>query len=174
MVEPKINLQQQDAAPRRAKKTRMAAPKCPTEKKFRHLCRTKSIDVKQFKEQQTVEQQTVELTTFHPEASSGKRNERLWESAWVYGEKIGDSEVWKLSDSEVWKIQKWKKPVEKGEKADERRWSNRRQSCSSRRQHRSAQNRQEWLHRSAQHRKSSRIYLRRKVWTYDNLKSNRR
>ena len=30
---------------------------------------------------QTVEQQTVELTTFRPEASSGKRNERQYERA---------------------------------------------------------------------------------------------
>ena len=46
MVEQKAKLQQQEAAPKRAEKTRMAAPKCATEKKFRHLCRTKSIDVK--------------------------------------------------------------------------------------------------------------------------------
>ena len=31
--------------------------------------------------------------------------------------KIGDSEVSKIGDSVVWKIQKWQKPVEKGEKA---------------------------------------------------------
>ena len=39
-------MQQQEAAVKRAEKTRMAARKCATEKKFRHLCRTKSIDVK--------------------------------------------------------------------------------------------------------------------------------
>ena len=76
MVEQKANLQQQEEAPKRAEKTRMAAPKCAKEKKFRHLSRTKSIDEKEFKKQQTVEQQTVELTTFSQQASSGKRNER--------------------------------------------------------------------------------------------------
>ena len=45
MVETKANLQQKEAAPKRAEKTRMAAPKCATEKKFLHLCRTESIDV---------------------------------------------------------------------------------------------------------------------------------
>ena len=45
MVEQKAKLQQQEAAPMRAEKTRMAAPKCATQKKFRHLCRTKRIDV---------------------------------------------------------------------------------------------------------------------------------
>ena len=81
MVEQKAKLQQHEAAPKRAKKTRMAALKCATQKKFRHLCRTKSIDEKLFKEQKTVEQQAVKLTTFHPEASSGKRNERRYEKA---------------------------------------------------------------------------------------------
>ena len=69
------------AEPKRAEKTRMAAPKCAKEKKFRHLSRTKSIDEKEFKKQQTVEQQTVELTTFHPELLSGKRNESQYEKA---------------------------------------------------------------------------------------------
>ena len=59
------------AEPKRAEKTRMAAPKCATQKKFRHLSRTKSIDVLLFTEQKTVEQQTVDLTTFRPEVSSG-------------------------------------------------------------------------------------------------------
>ena len=45
MVEPKAKFQQQEAAPKGAEKTRMAAPKCATEKKFQYLCRTKSIDV---------------------------------------------------------------------------------------------------------------------------------
>ena len=45
MVEQKAKLQQQEAAPKRAEKTRMAAPKCATEKKFRHLGSTESIDV---------------------------------------------------------------------------------------------------------------------------------
>ena len=45
MVEKKAKLQQQEAPPKRAEKTRMAAPKCATQKKFCHLCRTKSIDV---------------------------------------------------------------------------------------------------------------------------------
>ena len=45
MVEQKAKLQQQEAAPKRAEKTNMAAPKCATKKKFQHLCRTKSIDV---------------------------------------------------------------------------------------------------------------------------------
>ena len=61
-------MEQQEAAPKRAEKTRIAALKCATDKKFRHLCRTKSIDEKEFRKQQTVEQQTVELTTFRPEA----------------------------------------------------------------------------------------------------------
>ena len=46
MVEQKAKLQQQEeAVPKCAEKTRMAAPKCATERKFQHLCRTKSIDV---------------------------------------------------------------------------------------------------------------------------------
>ena len=81
MVEQKAKLQQQEAAPTRPEKTRMASPKCTTENKFRHLYRTKSIDVLLFKEQKTVEQQKVELTTFRPEASSGKRNERQYDKA---------------------------------------------------------------------------------------------
>ena len=44
MVEQKAKWQQQDAAPKRAEKTRMAAPKCATEKKFRPLCKTKGIN----------------------------------------------------------------------------------------------------------------------------------
>ena len=73
-------MQQQEAARKRAEKTRMAAPKCATEKKFRHLCRTKYIDVLLLKEQKTVGQK-VEITTFRPEASSGKRNERQYDKA---------------------------------------------------------------------------------------------
>ena len=96
-----------------------------------------------FNEKQTVEQQTVELTTFRTEASSVKRNERQYKKRMSWWRKKGDSEVWKIGDSEVWKIQKWENPVEKGEKADERRWLNRRQSCSSRMQNRSAKNRRE-------------------------------
>ena len=46
MVQQKANLKQQKAAPKRAEKTTMAAAKCATEKKFRHLCRTKRIKVK--------------------------------------------------------------------------------------------------------------------------------
>ena len=45
MVERKVKLKQKKAAPKRAEKTRMAAPKCATEKKFHHSSRTKSIDV---------------------------------------------------------------------------------------------------------------------------------
>ena len=45
MVEQKAKLQQQQAAMKRAEKTRMAALKCATQKKFWHLCSTKSIDV---------------------------------------------------------------------------------------------------------------------------------
>ena len=81
MVEQKAKLQQQKAAPKRAEKSRMAAPNCATEKKFRHLYRKKSIDVSLFKEQKTVDQQTVELTTYRPEVSSGKRNETQYEKA---------------------------------------------------------------------------------------------
>ena len=67
-------MKQQKAAPKRAEKKTMAAPKCATEKKFQHLCRTKSIEVSYFKEKQTEEQQTIELTTFRQQASSGRRN----------------------------------------------------------------------------------------------------
>ena len=81
MVEQKAKVKLQEAAPKRAEKTRMASPKCATQKKIRHLCRTRSIDVLLFKEQKAVEKQTVELTTFRPETSSGKRNERHYEKA---------------------------------------------------------------------------------------------
>ena len=74
-------MQQQEAAPKSSEKTKMAAPKCATERVFRHLCRTKSIDVLIFKEQKKVEQQTLDLTTFRSEASSGKRNERQYKKA---------------------------------------------------------------------------------------------
>ena len=80
-------MQQQEAARKREEKTRMDVLKCATDKKFRHLCRTKSVDEKLFKEQKTVEQHTVELTTFHPEASSGKGNERKYEKAHEFMEK---------------------------------------------------------------------------------------
>ena len=49
MVEQKAKLQQQEAARKRAEKTRMAARKCATEKKFRNLCRTKSINYNNLK-----------------------------------------------------------------------------------------------------------------------------
>ena len=101
MVEQKAKLQQQEAAPKGSEKTRMAAPKCAKEKKFRHLCRTKSIDVLLVKMQKTVEQQTVELTTFRPEASSGKRNERQYEKAHELMKNKGESEVRKIGESEV-------------------------------------------------------------------------
>ena len=45
MVEQKAKSKQQEAAPKRVEKKRMAARKCATEKKFRRLCRTKIIDV---------------------------------------------------------------------------------------------------------------------------------
>ena len=45
MVEQKTKLQQQVAAPKSAEKTRLAATKSAREKKFRHLCRTKSVDL---------------------------------------------------------------------------------------------------------------------------------
>ena len=45
MVEQKAKLQWQEAVPKLAEKTRMAAPKCATDKKFRHLCSRKCIDV---------------------------------------------------------------------------------------------------------------------------------
>ena len=45
MLQQKVKLKQDKAAPKRAEKTTMAAQKCATEKKFRHLCRTKSIVV---------------------------------------------------------------------------------------------------------------------------------
>ena len=45
MVEQTAQFHQQEAAPKRTEKTRMAAPKFATEKKFLHLFRKKSIDV---------------------------------------------------------------------------------------------------------------------------------
>ena len=45
MVEENTKLQQLEASTKRAEKKRMAAPKFAKEKKFRRLCRTKSIDV---------------------------------------------------------------------------------------------------------------------------------
>ena len=45
MVEQKPKLQQQEAAPKRVEKTRMAATKVATQRKFLHLWKTKSIDV---------------------------------------------------------------------------------------------------------------------------------
>ena len=60
----------------------MAAAKCATQKKFRHSSRTKNI-----------EQQTGELTTFHQQASSGKRNERYYEEAHEFMKKNGESEI---------------------------------------------------------------------------------
>ena len=45
MVEQKAKLKQKKAAPKPAEKSRTAAPNCATEKKFWHLCSTKSIDV---------------------------------------------------------------------------------------------------------------------------------
>ena len=41
------------------------------------------------------------MTTFHPEASSGKINERQYEKAREFMKKKGDSEVRKIGDSEV-------------------------------------------------------------------------
>ena len=46
MVEEKAKLQQKEAAPKCAQKTRMAAPKGPTQKKLRHLSRSKYVDPK--------------------------------------------------------------------------------------------------------------------------------
>ena len=45
MVEQKAKVQQQQAAPKSAEKTRMAAPKFATEKNFRHFCIRESTDV---------------------------------------------------------------------------------------------------------------------------------
>ena len=86
-------MQEQEAAPKRAEKTRIAAPKCAIDKTFRHLCRTKYIDVLLLKEQKMVEQQKVEITKFRAEASSGKRNERQYEKTHEFMKKKGDSEV---------------------------------------------------------------------------------
>ena len=78
--------------------------------------------------------------------------------------KIGESEVWEIGDHEVWKMRKWQNPVQKDEKADERRRLKSRQSWSSTRQHRIAQKRNEWQHRSAAQKRSSSIHLGRKVF----------
>ena len=88
MVEQKPKLQQQETAPKRAENRRMAAQKCATQKKFRYLCRTKVLTNNNLKSETRVEQQTVELTTFRPEASSGKRNKRQYEEAHVFMKKI--------------------------------------------------------------------------------------
>ena len=45
MLQQKPKLKQQKAAPKRAEKTTMAGQKCAIKKKFRQLCRTKSIDI---------------------------------------------------------------------------------------------------------------------------------
>ena len=45
MLQKKAKLKQQKAAPKWAEKSTIAAQKCATEKKFRHLCGTKSIGV---------------------------------------------------------------------------------------------------------------------------------
>ena len=45
MVEKKAKLKQKKATPKRSERTRLSAPKWAWEKKFRHSCRTKSIDV---------------------------------------------------------------------------------------------------------------------------------
>ena len=45
MLQQKAKLEQQKRAPKSAEKTKMAATKCATEKKFRNLCSTKSIEV---------------------------------------------------------------------------------------------------------------------------------
>ena len=45
MVEQKAQLQEQEAAPKREEKMKMAAPKCATEKKFKHSSRTKNSDI---------------------------------------------------------------------------------------------------------------------------------
>ena len=45
MLEHKAKLRRQEAAPKRAEKTRMAAPKCATEKTFRQFYRTNGIDI---------------------------------------------------------------------------------------------------------------------------------
>ena len=45
MLQQKAKLKQQKAALKSAEKTTMAAQKCATQKKSRHFCRTKSIDV---------------------------------------------------------------------------------------------------------------------------------
>ena len=44
MVEQKAKCQPQEVAPKRAEKTRMASPKGATQKKFKHLFRTKFVD----------------------------------------------------------------------------------------------------------------------------------
>ena len=87
MVEQKPKMQQQETARKRAEKTIMAAQKCATQKKFRYLCRRKVLTYNNLKSDTRVEQQTVELTTFRPEASSGKRNERQDEKAHAFMEK---------------------------------------------------------------------------------------
>ena len=45
MVEQKAKLEQEEEAPKRAEKTTMAAPNCATQKKYRRLYMTISIDV---------------------------------------------------------------------------------------------------------------------------------
>ena len=45
VLQKKVKMKQQKEAPKRAEKMTRAAPKCAKVKKFRKLCRTKSIDV---------------------------------------------------------------------------------------------------------------------------------
>ena len=62
MVEQKPKLKQKETARKRAENTTMAAQKCATQKKFRHLCRTKVLTYNNLKSDTRVEKQTVELT----------------------------------------------------------------------------------------------------------------
>ena len=50
-----------------------------------------------------MEQETAELTTFRPQASSGKKNERQYEKAPEFMKEKGDSEAWKIGEREEWK-----------------------------------------------------------------------
>ena len=46
------------------------------------------------------------MTTFPPQPSSGKRNERYYAKAHEFMKKNGQSEVRKIGDNEVWKLRK--------------------------------------------------------------------
>ena len=66
------------------------------------------------------------------------------------------------------------KPVEKGEKVVERRGWTEGKFAAAGGSTEARRKKREWLHQNGQHRRSSGIYIGRKVLTYNNLKSDTR